>query len=171
MNFERSPFFIPCEPRKVRSVRSVSFEPRFPFWHPEPRQYTPTGSFPTAISHFSRQRAVWQPGVRLQDGVNRHPDPFPNRFLGQLAISSARFPRFSPAGCGPYPAGKGSNSIRRSMDPNRRRVSTTLLSSTRRQPLKAAENGHSVNFPLRRRLFLTISLKGPFLLRFTTDLT
>src|SRR5579863_8138688 len=26
MNFERSPFFIPCEPRKVRRVRSVSFE-------------------------------------------------------------------------------------------------------------------------------------------------
>jgi hypothetical protein len=32
------------------------------------------------------------------------------------------FPRGFPPGCGPYPAGKGSNSIRRSMAPNSRHV-------------------------------------------------
>jgi hypothetical protein len=81
-----------------------------------------TGSFTTAILHSRRQGAVWQPGVRFQDGVNRHLDPFPKRFLGRLAIPLIASPRFSPAGCGLYPVGKGSDSICPTMAPKSRRV-------------------------------------------------
>lgn len=44
------------------------------------------------------------------------------RFLGHLSIPLARFPRFFRSGCGLYPEGKGSDSIRRTIAPNSRRV-------------------------------------------------
>jgi hypothetical protein len=46
----------------------------------------PAGSFATAILHSRRQRGIGQLGVRLRDGVNRHLDPFPIRFLEHLVI-------------------------------------------------------------------------------------
>src|SRR5439155_26897802 len=89
----------------------------------------PTGLFETAVLRFRRQRAVWQPGVRLRDGANRHLDLFPIRFLGHLAIPPACFPRFSSAGCGLYPAGMGSASIRPTMAPKSRPVRWLSASS------------------------------------------
>jgi hypothetical protein len=76
----------------------VSLYPEFPFWHPHHSSINTTSSFARAILHSRRQRAIWQPGVRLREGVNRHLDPFPMRFLGHLAILPSCFLRISAAG-------------------------------------------------------------------------
>ena len=82
----------------LRNARHIRLSQDFHFGILSHSSTHPAGSFATAVLHSRRQRAIWQLGVRLRDGVNRHFDPFPMRFLGHLAIPSACFPRFPPAG-------------------------------------------------------------------------
>ena len=73
---------------------------------------------PRTALQSRRQRAIPPLAARLPHRANRHVDLFPPRFLGHFAIPPARFPRFFPAGCGLYPAGKVSKLIRRTIAPN-----------------------------------------------------
>ena len=56
--------------------------------------YTPAARSRPQFCTPDRQRPIWQPGVRLRDGVNRHLDPFPLRFLGHHAIPLFASPGF-----------------------------------------------------------------------------